>query len=83
MIPAIRTSISKIEAEIEHFNKEIAKRMQPFEAQARQLCEIPVINVTSVNELLTEIGVDMEFISTAEHLTSWADLASGNSKSAV
>ena len=37
---------------------------------------------TSVNELLAEIGVDMEVFPTAEHLTSWAGLAPGNNESA-
>lgn len=82
MIRAIRTSISNIEAEIDHLDREIERRMQPFEAQIQQLCEIPGMDVTSVNELLAEIGVDMEVFPTAEHLTSWAGLAPGNNESA-
>lgn len=82
MIRAIRTSISNIETEIDHLDKEIERRMQPFEAQIQQLCEIPGMDVTSVNELLAEIGVDMEVFPTAEHLTSWAGLAPGNNESA-
>lgn len=82
MIRAIRTSITNIEAEIDHLDKEIERRMQPFEAQIQQLCEIPGMDVTSVNELLAEIGVDMEVFPTAEHLTSWAGLAPGNNESA-
>lgn len=82
MIRAIRTSVSNIEAGIEHLDAEIERRMQPFEAQIRQLCEIPGMDVASVNELLAEIGVDMEVFPTAEHLTSWAGLAPGNNESA-
>lgn len=82
MIRAIRTSISNIEAEIDHLDKEIGRRMQPFEAHIQQLCEIPGMDVTSVNELLAEIGVDMEVFPAAEHLTSWAGLAPGNNESA-
>lgn len=82
MIRAIRTSISNIEAEIDHLDKEIERRMQPFEAHIQQLCEIPGMDVTSVNELLAEIGVDMEVFPAAEHLTSWAGLAPGNNESA-
>ena len=82
MIRAIRTSISNIEAEIDHLDREIEQRMQPFEVQIQQLCEIPGMDVTSVNELLAEIGVDMEVFPTAEHLTSWAGLAPGNNESA-
>ena len=82
MIRAIRTSIANIEAEIDHLDKEIERRMKPFETQITQLCEIPGMDVTSANELLAEIGVDMEVFPTAEHLTSWAGLAPGNNESA-
>ena len=82
MIRAIRTSIANIEAEIDHLDKETERRMKPFEAQITQLCEIPGMDVTSANELLAEIGVDMEVFPTAEHLTSWAGLAPGNNESA-
>lgn len=82
MIHAIRTSISNIEAEIDHLDKEIEKRMQPLEVQIKQLCEIPGMDTTSVRELLAEIGVDMKVFPTAEHLTSWAGLAPGNNESA-
>lgn len=82
MIRAIRTSIANIEAEIDNLDKEIERRMKPFEAQITQLCELPGMDVTSANELLAEIGVDMEVFPTAEHLTSWAGLAPGNNESA-
>lgn len=82
MIRAIRTSISNIEAEIAHLDKEIEKRMEPLAGQIGQLCEIPGMDTTSVRELLAEIGVDMEVFPTAEHLTSWAGLAPGNNESA-
>jgi len=35
MIRAIRTSIANIEAEIDHLDEEIARRMAPFEAQIK------------------------------------------------
>ncbi len=82
MIRAIRTSIANIESEIEHLDKEIERRMEPFEAQISQLCEIPGMDTTSVRELLAEIGVDMEVFPTAGHLTSWAGLAPDNNESA-
>lgn len=82
MIRAIRTSISNIEAEIDHLDREIEQRMAPLEGQIKQLCEIPGMDTKSVRELLAEIGVDMEVFPTAEHLTSWAGLAPGNNESA-
>lgn len=82
MIRAIRTSISNIEAEIDHLDKEIERRMQPIEERIRKLCEIPGMSTNSLRELLAEIGVDMDVFPTAEHLTSWAGLAPGNNESA-
>ena len=82
MIRAIRTSISNIEAEIEHLEQEIERRMKPFDEQITRLCEIPGMDTSSVNELLAEIGVDMEAFPSAEHLASWAGLAPGNNESA-
>ena len=82
MIRAIRTSIRNIEAEIDHLDQEIGRRMQPVDEQIKRLCEIPGIDVTSARELLAEIGVDMEVFPTADHLKSWAGLAPGNNESA-
>lgn len=82
MVRAIRTSLANIEAEIDHLDREIERRMQPFETRIKQLCDIPGMDVTSIRELLAEIGVDMEVFPTAEHLTSWAGLAPGNNESA-
>ena len=65
MIRAIRTSISNIEAEIDHLDREIERRMKPIESRVQQLCDIPGMDVTSVNELLAEIGVNMEVFPTA------------------
>lgn len=82
MIRAIRTSISNIEAEIEHLDREIDRRMMPLEDRIAQLCDIPSMDITAIRELLAEIGVDMEVFPTVEHLTSWAGLAPGNNESA-
>lgn len=82
MIRAIRTSISNIEAEIEHLDNEIERRMRPLEERIAQLCDIPGMSTTSLRELLAEIGVDMEVFPTADHLKSWAGLAPGNNESA-
>lgn len=82
MIRAIRSSIKNIEAEIEHLDQEIDRRMMPLEDRIAQLCDIPGMDTTAIRELLAEIGVDMEVFPTAEHLTSWAGLAPGNNESA-
>ena len=82
ILRAICTSITNIEAEIDHLDKEIECRMHPVEDRIEQLCEIPGMYTKSIRELLAEIGVDMEVFPTAEHLASWAGLAPGNNESA-
>ena len=56
--------------------------MKPLQEHIKQLCEVPAMNKNSVRELLAEIGVDMGVSPTANHLLSWAKLASGNNESA-
>ena len=82
MIRAIRKSISNIEEEINDLDKEIDLRMEPVKDIIERLCGIPSMDKTSVKELIAEIGVDMEFFPTADHLASWAGLSPGSNESA-
>ena len=68
--------------EIDHFtariavlDKRIAALCQPWERQVAQLCTIPGFGITTAQELIAEIGVDMSVFPTAGHLCSWARVA--------
>ena len=48
---------------------------EPYERQIEQLDGIPGFGVTTAQDLIAEIGVDMSAFPTAGHLASWARLA--------
>ena len=48
---------------------------EPYERQVAQLDAIPGFGVTTAQELIAEIGVDMTAFPTAGHLCSWARVA--------
>ncbi|HEX4206981.1 MAG TPA: transposase [Ktedonobacteraceae bacterium] len=63
-------------------NKEIAKRLHPFEAQLKRLETIPGIKRRLAENILAEIGEDMSRFPSARHLASWAGMCPGNNESA-
>ena len=46
------------------------------------LCSIPGIDVTAASAIIAEIGTNMKFFPTSEHICSWAGLSPGNNESA-
>jgi transposase len=64
--------IDQITAQIERLDARIAQMCAPYERQIAQLDSIPGFGVTSAQELIAEIGLDMSAFPTAGHLCSWA-----------
>ena len=54
----------------------------PFVQAIERLATIPGIDVRAAENILAEIGVDMEVFPTAGHLASWAGMCSGQRESA-
>jgi transposase len=73
--------VEKMEAEIESVNAQLEERMRPFESQIGLLDQIPGIGITSAQQILAEIGVDMSRFPTAGHLASWARVCPGLNES--
>lgn len=71
-----------LEDEIAQMDREVARRMHPFEAALRRLDTIPGVGCRGAEELLAEIGPDMRRFPTAAHLASWARVCPGNNQSA-
>ncbi|MBR6755468.1 MAG: IS110 family transposase [Peptococcaceae bacterium] len=46
------------------------------------LCSIPGIDVTAASAIIAEIGTNMEFFPSSQHICSWAGLSPGNNESA-
>jgi transposase len=67
--------VDALTAQIETLTGRIDEAIAPFAGQVAQLDEIPGVGVTSAQELIAEIGVDMARFPTAGHLVSWAKYA--------
>jgi transposase len=82
LIDSLLRHLTFLDQEIERLDEEVATRMRPFEPEIERLDGIPGIGRRSVEEILTEIGVDMSRFPSAAHLASWAKLCPGNNESA-
>lgn len=68
--------------EVEQLAQEVELRMGPFEEAIQAVDAIPGIGPRNAQEILAEIGVDMNRFPTEEHLSSWAKVCPGNNESA-
>ena len=74
--------IDYLEEEIARLDEEVKKRMLPFECELELLDTIPGVGRRTAEQVLAEIGVDMNQFPSAAHLCSWAGVAPGNNESA-
>ncbi|TVZ01716.1 IS110 family transposase [Trebonia kvetii] len=68
-------NIDHYTAQIAVLDERIAILCQPYQRQIDQLDAIPGFGVTTAQDLIAEIGVDMSVFPTAGHLCSWARVA--------
>lgn len=71
-----------LDQEISQLDKEVSQRMRPFEEAIQRIDKIPGIGRRTAEEVLAEIGVDMDRFPSAKHLASWARICPGNNESA-
>jgi transposase len=62
--------------------KEIERRLRPFQDAVARLCTIPGVDRVTAWGLLAEIGQNMDQFPSAARLASWAGLCPGNYESA-
>lgn len=74
--------INSLDLAIAELDKEIEERMRPFEHELELLDTIPGVGLRTAEQIIAEIGVDMERFPTHAHLASWAGMAPGNNESA-
>ncbi len=67
--------------EIASQDREVAKRMRPFQAAIDLLCQIPGVGRRIAECIIAELGIDMTIWATHGHLASWAKLCPGNNQS--
>ena len=74
--------LDALEALISDLDAEVARRLAPFEDEVVLLDTIPGVGRRTAEDLLAEIGPNMEQFPSAAHLASWAGMAPGNHISA-
>ena len=67
---------------IERIEREIDRKIVPFESVAKLWESIPGVNHVTACNLVAEIGVNMDQFPTAHNLASWAGVCPGNHESA-
>lgn len=82
MLAAQLRHIDFLDEEISRLDEEVKGRMLPFEEDLDLLDTIPGVGRRTAEQVLAEIGTNMEQFPTAAHLCSWAGLAPGNHESA-
>lgn len=71
-----------LEHEIEGINKEVASRMASVEDIIVRFDAIPGVGRQAAEDVLAEMGSDMNRFPTSSHLASWAKVCPGNNESA-
>jgi len=82
MLQLIRKEIDNTLRTIESLDQRIKEVLSPYDNALELLKKVPGISVKSAEDLVAEIGLDMNVFPTEKHLASWAGMAPGNNESA-
>jgi transposase len=82
MLQLIRKEIDNTLRTIESLDLRIKEVLSPYDNALELLKKVPGISVKSAEDLVAEIGLDMNVFPTEKHLASWAGMAPGNNESA-
>lgn len=82
MLQLIRQEIDNTLRTIERLDLRIKEVLSPYDNALELLKKVPGISVKSAEDLVAEIGLDMNIFPTEKHLASWAGMAPGNNESA-
>lgn len=76
--------LAHLEQQVASFNARIEEALRPFvnDATFQRLDAVPGINRETIENIIAEIGVDMNRFPTDGHLASWAGVCPGNEESA-
>lgn len=74
--------IEYLEGIIEKLDREVKERMRPFERELEAIDKVPGIGRRNSEQILAEIGINMDRFPTDAHISSWAGIAPGNNESA-
>lgn len=82
MLATLLEQVEFLEQQIARLDARLEERMRPFAAQLSRLDSIDGIDSRGAQNLLAELGPDMEQFPDAAHLSSWAGMSPGNNESA-
>lgn len=71
-----------LEGQIERFSQRIEEVSGPFEEAIEDVARLPGFEKRSAENVIAEIGCDMERFPSEEHLSSWAGMCPGNNETA-
>ena len=82
LLGTIRGNNRHLESLIRDLDEKIKQALVPYENALERLREIPGLNRKSVEDLIAEIGLDMDVFPNEKHLSSWVGVSPGNNESA-
>jgi transposase len=82
LLTEVVQDLVRLDGKLEPLDRQIAKRLLPYEDLIRRLCTIPGVDFTTAAVIVAEIGWDMSRFADAAHLVSWAGICPGNNESA-
>ena len=82
MLRLLVDELDQLEGLIERLTRRITEVLpSPFVEAVKRLATIPGIDVRAAENIVAEIGIDMEVFPTHGHLASWAGICSGQRES--
>jgi transposase len=84
MLRQLLTHLEHLEQQVAEFSARIEELLAPFldPELNKKLQEIPGVDRATIENVVAEIGLDMNQFPTADHLASWAGMCPGNEESA-
>ena len=84
MLKQLLSHLDHLDQQIAQFNARIEELMVPFvdEELQEKLDAVPGVDVNTIQNVIAEIGVDMDQFPSDAHLASWTGICPGNEESA-
>ena len=82
LLQLIQKDIAQTQILINELSERIKSILMPYDNAIERLKEIPGLSTKVVEDLIAEIGMDMEVFPTEKNLASWAGMSPGNNESA-
>ena len=82
MLGELLNHLEYLESRIEGFSRRIEEVSRPFAPAIAKVATLPGFDQRSAQNVVAEIGADMDTFPSAQHLASWAGVCPGNHESA-